>query len=249
MEIYIRRNRDVLGPFDFEAIQQGLDTGEILPTDSARFEGAVEWMPVSQLPGMRIQSSPVPPPIPPVVPSPTVRLVPQPAVGAEFEPVKIGCGAMLIAYIAVALCAILVGVVLYTLGGETAINVVYPSFLLGALGWIFFDAAALKTGRGQVAGMVNMPPWAWALAFFLFWLITLPIYLVTRPAIVKVNEQYPDGPPVTGHTPRSNGVLAIGVGCLLALLLALVAIAILTVIGKRLSETNPELRSTSTVVR
>ncbi len=157
---------------------------------------------------------------------------------------------MLVAFIAVFLLGCLIAGVLFALGGETLINIIYPSFCLACIGWVFFDAMALKTGRGQVAGMVNMPPWAWALSFFLFWLIAFPIYLATRPEIIKVNEQYPDGPPIPADAVAKTNVRTIvGVGCLLALVFVIVAIAVLTVVGKQLSETNPELRSSSTVVQ
>lgn len=250
MQVYIQRNGNLRGPLDLAAVQQGLDSGEILATDSVRFEGTMEWMPVSRLPGMRIPVPIVPAPIPPVESYPAARSLPHYAAGAGFEPSKIGCGPMLVAFIAVFLAYCLAYGVIMAIGGEVAANIALVSFSLASVGWVLFDAMALKTGRGQVVGMVNMSPWAWAFCFLLFWLIAFPIYLVTRPEIVKANQQYPDGPPLTDSiASKNNGCLIASVSCLITLLLALVIIAVLTVIGGRLSERNPELRSTTRVVR
>ncbi len=64
MQIFIRRNNDQRGPFDLFTIQQGLDSGKILSTDSAWYEGAPGWLLVSQLPGIRVNAPVMPPPHP-----------------------------------------------------------------------------------------------------------------------------------------------------------------------------------------
>jgi len=63
-QIQISRNGQTFGPYSIEQVQQYLQTGEIQPTDWAWFEGAQNWMPVTDLPDVAIASAVAPPALP-----------------------------------------------------------------------------------------------------------------------------------------------------------------------------------------
>jgi len=52
MDIYISRDGQQYGPYSLADIETDLNTGNILKTDLAWYEGASDWVPVSQLPGI-----------------------------------------------------------------------------------------------------------------------------------------------------------------------------------------------------
>ena len=52
MLLHFDRDGDPFGPYPLEEAREYLKRGEILPTDQAWFEGAADWMPVMEVPGM-----------------------------------------------------------------------------------------------------------------------------------------------------------------------------------------------------
>ena len=75
MLLHFDRDGEAFGPYPLEQAREYLKRGEILPTDQAWFEGAADWMPVIQVPGMigTTAGAPLPPPpaAPPPPPAPT----------------------------------------------------------------------------------------------------------------------------------------------------------------------------------
>jgi uncharacterized RDD family membrane protein YckC/type II secretory pathway pseudopilin PulG len=61
MEIRIHRDGSDFGPYSLEELRQYLASGQIIPTDLAWYQGAPDWMPVTQVPGLNPQ--PVAPPM------------------------------------------------------------------------------------------------------------------------------------------------------------------------------------------
>ena len=64
MLLHFDRDGDPFGPYPLEEAREYLKRGEILLTDRAWFEGAADWMPVIEVPGM-IGTTAGPPPPPP----------------------------------------------------------------------------------------------------------------------------------------------------------------------------------------
>ena len=64
MQITINRDGQNYGPYTVEQLQQMLQAGRAQLTDLAHYEGAAEWVPLSQIPGVsQAQSTPVTAPI------------------------------------------------------------------------------------------------------------------------------------------------------------------------------------------
>ena len=65
MEIHLSRNGQRFGPFTLPEVQAGIDAGNIVETDLAWYDGAPDWLPVSQVGGLSILGRhPSPPPSP-----------------------------------------------------------------------------------------------------------------------------------------------------------------------------------------
>jgi hypothetical protein len=64
--LHFDRDGDPFGPYPLEEAREYLKRGEILPTDRAWFEGAADWMPVMEVPGMigTTSEDAAPPPAP-----------------------------------------------------------------------------------------------------------------------------------------------------------------------------------------
>ena len=62
MLLHFDRDGDAFGPYPLEEAREYLKRGEILPTDQAWFEGAADWMPVMEVPGMIGTTAGPPPP-------------------------------------------------------------------------------------------------------------------------------------------------------------------------------------------
>ena len=62
MLLHFDRDGDPFGPYPLEEAREYLKRGEILPTDQAWFEGAANWMPVVEVPGMIGMTAGAPPP-------------------------------------------------------------------------------------------------------------------------------------------------------------------------------------------
>ena len=69
MLLHFDRDGDPFGPYSLEEAREYLKRGEILPTDQAWFEGAADWMPVMEVPGMIGTTAGAPPP-----PAPTAQV-------------------------------------------------------------------------------------------------------------------------------------------------------------------------------
>lgn len=64
MQITINRDGQNYGPYTVEQLQQMLQAGRAQLTDLANYEGAAEWVPLSQIPGVtQVQSTPATAPI------------------------------------------------------------------------------------------------------------------------------------------------------------------------------------------
>ena len=64
MQITIKRDGQNYGPYTVEQLQQMLQAGRAQLTDLANYEGAAEWVPLSQIPGVtQAQSTPATAPI------------------------------------------------------------------------------------------------------------------------------------------------------------------------------------------
>ena len=72
--------------------------------------------------------------------------------------------------------------------------------VLGSSIWVGVDAARLGVRRGGLGGgFVDMGAFGWFLACLLFWIVSFPVYLATRPRYVSRGQQaqepvYPDPP-------------------------------------------------------
>ena len=62
MLLHFDRDGEAFGPYPLEEAREYLKRGEILPTDQAWFEGAADWMPVMEVPGMIGTTAGPPPP-------------------------------------------------------------------------------------------------------------------------------------------------------------------------------------------
>ena len=76
MLLHFDRDGEAFGPYPLEEARGYLKKGQILPTDQAWFEGAADWMPVMEVPGMIGTTAGAPPP-PPPVPTAQVTVVAQ----------------------------------------------------------------------------------------------------------------------------------------------------------------------------
>jgi hypothetical protein len=63
-QIHISRDGQTFGPYSVEQVRQYLQTGEVLPTDWAWFEGAENWMPVTDVPDLAMGPAPSRPVVP-----------------------------------------------------------------------------------------------------------------------------------------------------------------------------------------
>ena len=59
MQITINRNGENFGPYPLEQVREMLTSGSIQGTDMAHYEGAAEWVPVNQVPGLHDSKPPV----------------------------------------------------------------------------------------------------------------------------------------------------------------------------------------------
>jgi hypothetical protein len=55
--IYVLRDGEQFGPYTMEDANLFLSQGSLLPTDQAWYEGAPDWMPITQVPGIVIAAS------------------------------------------------------------------------------------------------------------------------------------------------------------------------------------------------
>ena len=59
MMIHISREGQQFGPYSLDEVNTYLADGSLLPTDMAWFEGAAEWMAITQIPGVASAATPV----------------------------------------------------------------------------------------------------------------------------------------------------------------------------------------------
>lgn len=63
MQIHINRDGQNYGPYSLDEARQYLASGNLIDTDLAWFEGAANWMPLSQVPGIAAQPRPAAAPV------------------------------------------------------------------------------------------------------------------------------------------------------------------------------------------
>ena len=93
-QIFINRNNQKHGPYTLDDVNDYLASGHLLPSDAAWFEGTPAWMPLSQVPNVKLPHVRVPPP-PLVTPAPAVP-VPQQKVRPKSAINTYGGGCLLI---------------------------------------------------------------------------------------------------------------------------------------------------------
>ena len=58
--IHVMRDGQQFGPYTIEDINAYLAQGTLLPTDQAWYEGAANWMPITDVPGVVHDAAPAP---------------------------------------------------------------------------------------------------------------------------------------------------------------------------------------------
>ena len=58
MMIHISRDGEQFGPYTLEDANAYLAQGSLLPTDQAWYEGTVDWMPITEVPGIQWGTAP-----------------------------------------------------------------------------------------------------------------------------------------------------------------------------------------------
>lgn len=188
MQIFIARNNEQRGPYSLDVVQAALNAGKLNNADLAWYEGAPGWVPLSQIPGIRVLQSSIPPPLPPVQPPPLPAVEPpfswnQNAQSQIQSTAKVGFWAAL-----GAVClSFLLDFLLLGLLGDGAI------FIFAIMGpvstwWVFSDTRKIGVKKGQMSGIFDMDPLSWGVACFLFWGIVFPVYLVARPQYIRINS-------------------------------------------------------------
>ena len=66
MQIFVFRNNQKYGPYSLDDIKIYLASGNLSGADMAWFEGATDWMPLSQIPGVQMPPGRTPPPPAPI---------------------------------------------------------------------------------------------------------------------------------------------------------------------------------------
>ncbi len=61
-----------------------------------------------------------------------------------------------------------------------AVNILSFMLLAGAIVWVYLDAKSIGSDRGQIPGLVNTKPAAWATGTFLMLIVVVPVYLFAR---------------------------------------------------------------------
>jgi hypothetical protein len=69
MQIFTNRNTQKHGPSSLEDVQAYLASGQLSSSDMAWYEGAPNWVHLSQVPGVKMPEGRVPPPPPPMQPA------------------------------------------------------------------------------------------------------------------------------------------------------------------------------------
>ena len=63
MLLHFMRDGEAFGPYPLEEAREYLKRGQILPTDQAWYEGAQDWMNITDVPGVIGTVTPPPPPV------------------------------------------------------------------------------------------------------------------------------------------------------------------------------------------
>jgi type II secretory pathway pseudopilin PulG len=127
MQIYIQQKGLQTGPYPIEQARAGLASGLYQPSDLAWYEGAPQWLPLSEVPGISGA-------VPPVIPGSGLA----PGAAARSSPL--------------AVWSLVLGILSFLLAGLTAI----PAVICGhmALGRIKRSSGTLGGGGMAVAGLV-----------------------------------------------------------------------------------------------
>lgn len=65
---------------------------------------------------------------------------------------------------------------------------IFYGFVIGSSIWVFFDARSIGVRPGLTRGLLDMPPWGWALGCLLLWIIVFPLYLIKRGDLKRAAE-------------------------------------------------------------
>ena len=123
MRIYAYQKGERTGPHTLEEIQARLEACALSPTDLAWYEGLKDWVPLSQVPGLKLPESSAPPrlKLPPPLPvstPPRLQSAASPALHSTAPPPRKGllitCGIGVIV-----LAFVLFGVAVNCLGGQS----------------------------------------------------------------------------------------------------------------------------------
>ena len=66
-------------------------------------------------------------------------------------------------------------------------TVVMFLLVIGTSIWVYFDATTIGVTKGQLSGVFDMSPTAWAFACLLIWIVCFPAYLVKRTEYKRIN--------------------------------------------------------------
>lgn len=147
MQIHINRDGQNYGPYSLDEARQYLASGNLIETDLAWFEGAANWMPLSQVPGV-VPARPAAPVAAPA-PAPVSRPV---AAAPVAAPVAAGGGAVTYAgfwrrVVAYVVDGLLVGVVM---------TVLIFVFAAGAIGGIAAGSPEAAAAAFGLIGLLNL---------------------------------------------------------------------------------------------
>ena len=162
MQIHIARDGKQTGPFSLEEINRQLAAGTLSLSDTAWYEGAAGWAPLSTVPGVTGGSANIPPAAPPSMtgapPAPSGPVVPATVVvAAPTEPLAIW-----------SLVLSLVGLLGFCCGGPV---LVIAAVICGHHGLSKINANPALQGRGLamaglILGYLSVISWALYLIFF-----------------------------------------------------------------------------------
>ena len=190
MQIYIARNNNKYGPFTLEVIQSQLSSGKLIGSDLAWYEGAPAWIPLAQVPGLKISQGP--PPLPLAQPQSPINPKSTPYSEPKNE---VGClpalGAVLLFGILYLIFSFFLGIFMTLLFGDAAFPICFLIGLIIVIGtsvWVFKDAQAIGVKKGQISGVADAGPGGYLLGCLLFWIIVFPVYLLARPAFKRINQ-------------------------------------------------------------
>ena len=65
-------------------------------------------------------------------------------------------------------------------GGDSLSSLIVPLLVLLSSIWVFFDAKKIGARKGLVKGLADLGPGGWLVACLLLWIVSFPVYLISR---------------------------------------------------------------------